>query len=88
MKKVEAAKWEAQRPIEKSEAKHAERMSEVERERYIVLKQVNDYEVEVQKLEAYIHQEKRKIAELRAAARDLAQDSSRGLEYDILVLIC
>lgn len=54
MKKVEAAKWEAQRPAEKLESKHSERMSECEKERYSKIKIINELEMELQQLEASI----------------------------------
>ena len=49
IKKVEAAKWEAQRPAEKSELKHTERMNEAERERFTLVKQIDELELASQK---------------------------------------
>jgi hypothetical protein len=54
MKKVEAAKWEAQRPSEKIESKHSERMSDCEKERYSKIKLINGLEMELQQAEASI----------------------------------
>jgi hypothetical protein len=49
IKKVEAAKWEAQRPTERSELKHTERMNEAERERFTLVKQIDELELASQK---------------------------------------
>jgi hypothetical protein len=85
MKKVETAKWEAQRPIDKLEARHAERMGEAERERYSIIKSVNDLEAEVQKLEACLLQEKNRIANMRSLTRELHENDTRNLEYCLLI---
>lgn len=56
IKKVEAAKWEAQRPAEKSEQKHTERINEVERERFALVKHIDELELASQQFNA-IHEE-------------------------------
>lgn len=56
IKKVEAAKWEAQRPSEKSEQKHTERINEVERERFALVKHIDELELASQQFNA-IHEE-------------------------------
>lgn len=56
IKKVEAAKWEAQRPPEKSDLKHTERMNEAERERFTLVKQIDELELASQRFAA-IHEE-------------------------------
>lgn len=44
MKRVEAAKWEATRPADKTEDRHAESMAELERERLVLCKAINELE--------------------------------------------
>lgn len=51
MKKVEGAKWEAQRPADRSEASQEERMSHLERERIALAKSVNELEMAIQREE-------------------------------------
>ena len=61
MKKVESAKWDAQRPIEKLEIKHSERMTDSEKEKFALIKSINDIEMELQKLEASLALQKQQI---------------------------
>lgn len=74
MKKVEGAKWEAQRPADKSEAAQAERMAVLERERIILAKAVNDLEMSIQREET-AHQQ---IVERQAALKARLEDAQEG----------
>ena len=65
IKRVEQAKLEAQRPVEKSEMKHAERMSVAEKERFQLAKTINDQELAVQQLETSIANLKSQLAKLK-----------------------
>lgn len=67
IKKVEAAKWEAQRPSEKSEAKHAERISEVEKERFALVKQIEELELSTQQFSSVLEQAVIQAGQLKEA---------------------
>lgn len=56
IKKVEAAKWDAQRPSEKSELKHIERISEVEKEKFALAKQIEEFELSAQQFTSVLEQ--------------------------------
>lgn len=45
VKKVEAAKWESNRPADKTEAHHSDRMNELEKERYSLIKSIDELEL-------------------------------------------
>lgn len=81
MKKVEAAKWEAQRPIEKLESKHSERMSESEKERYSKIKRINELEMELQQAEASIALLKQTLSEYNSRLDSLKVASMSTIEY-------
>lgn len=88
MKKVEAAKWEAQRPADRSEAAHAERMAQVERDRYALAKAVNDLELSLQKEEASrahlverIANVQEKLETIRNESGHLSEDRIRSLVF-------
>lgn len=53
---MEAAKWEAQRPSEKSELKHIERISEIEKARFSLVKQIEESELSTQQFAAVLEQ--------------------------------
>ena len=65
IKKVEAAKWEAQRPSEKNELKHIERISEAEKERFALVKQIGELELSTQQFSSVLEQAVIKNAQLK-----------------------
>ena len=67
IKKVEAAKWEAQRPSEKSELKHIERISEVEKERFALVKQIEELELSTQQYASVLEQAVVQASQLKEA---------------------
>lgn len=81
MKKVEAAKWEAQRPADKIESKHSERMSESEKERYSKIKLINDLEMELQQAEASVALLKQSVAEYANRLERLKASGMSTTEY-------
>lgn len=81
MKKVESAKWDAQRPIEKLEIKHSERMTDSEKEKFALIKSINDIEMELQKLEASLALQKQQIKEYGILRKELELGFSTTLEY-------
>lgn len=80
MKKVEAAKWEAQRPAEKLESRHSERMSEAEKERYSKIKLINGLEMELQQAEASIAIIKQSLVEYSSRLEHLKMASMSTTE--------
>lgn len=88
MKKVEAAKWEAQRPADRSEAAHVERMAALDRDRYILAKTVNDLELATQREEATREQliqklsaTQRRLEELTLGATSLSEEKVRSMVF-------
>jgi hypothetical protein len=81
IKKVEAAKWEAQRPGEKSELKHIEQISEVEKERFALVKQIDELELATQQYTALIEQAHDQLAKLRVANQKAKQITINPIEY-------
>lgn len=67
IKKVEAAKWEAQRPSEKSESKHIERISEVEKEKFALAKQIEEFELSAQQFSSILEQAVIQSSQLKEA---------------------
>lgn len=67
IKKVEAAKWDAQRPSEKSELKHIERISEVEKEKFALAKQIEEFELSAQQLTSVLEQAISQSSQLKEA---------------------
>ena len=67
IKKVEAAKWEAQRPSEKGELKHIERISEVEKERFSLVKQIEEFELSAQQFTSVLEQAVVQSSQLKEA---------------------
>lgn len=65
MKKVEAAKWEAQRPADRPAARHSEDMSNLERERFNLAKSINDLEASVVQFEGVLASQKSTLAHLQ-----------------------
>lgn len=83
IKKVEAAKWEAQRPSERSELKHIERISEVEKERFSLVKQIDELELATQQFAALIDQATDQLAKFRLANEKSKQVVINPIEYFI-----
>ena len=88
MKKVEGAKWEAQRPADRSEAAQAERMSLLERDRIALAKAVNELEIAVQRedstrdqLNSRISSVKQQHAAVEASRSSLSDDKLRSAVY-------
>jgi kinetochore protein Spc24 len=88
MKKVEAAKWEAQRPADRSEAAHAERMAQLDRDRYTLAKGVNDLELAIQREDATLKQlterlltTTRRLNELEAGHTAFDENKIRSLVF-------
>lgn len=52
IKKVEAVKWESLRPSARSESRHFEKMNELEKDRFVLVKSIDDLELTTQRLEA------------------------------------
>lgn len=67
IKKVEAAKWEAQRPSEKSELKHIDRISEIEKERFALVKQIEESELSTQQFSSVLEQAVLQASQLKEA---------------------
>ena len=67
IKKVEAAKWEAQRPSEKSELKHIDRISEIEKERFALVKQIEESELSTQQFSSVLEQSTLQASQLKEA---------------------
>lgn len=67
IKKVEAAKWEAQRPSEKSELKHIDRISEIEKERFALVKQIEESELSTQQFSSVLEQSVLQASQLKEA---------------------
>lgn len=76
MKKVEGAKWEAQRPADRSEEAHAERMAAVDRERYVLSKAIDDLEMSIQREEAALAQFDQRSAAVAARTRSIAEEQN------------
>lgn len=73
IKKVEVAKYEAQRPPERSELKHAERMSEAEREKFQLIKAINDQELAVQQLDSAVAAAKAQLSKVKQQSAAIDQ---------------
>lgn len=65
MKKVETAKWEAQRPADRPAARHADEMSTLERERFTLAKSINDLESTLTQYETVLAGQKSTLTQLR-----------------------
>ena len=87
IKKVEAAKWEAQRPANRSVAAHAERMAQVERERYALAKAVNDSELAVQREETQRSHLREKLEWTRQRNHQMTQNESAMNETKLRSLV-
>ena len=83
MRKVEAAKWEAQRPADRTEQRHSDHMSEAERERFSLAKSINELELATQQYEAILVQQKEKLEALRTENGRLAQRKPGPLDLQI-----
>lgn len=72
MKRVEAAKWEATRPADRGEARHAERMSELDRQRFALAKQIDQLELATQQLESLLvgGQKRGRLEAIKASLQD------------------
>lgn len=88
MRKVEGAKWEAQRPADRSEAAHAERMALLDKERYALGKSINELELAIQREEAVSAQTRTRsesinsrINAIGAEASELSRDRVRSLVF-------
>lgn len=85
MKKVETAKWEAQRPSDRPAARHAEEMSTLERERFTLAKSINDLESSLVQYESVLTTQKSTLQQLRqentAGVKELA--SRLDLEWNL-----
>ena len=80
MKKVEAAKWEAQRPADKAEFRHSERMSEAEKERYQRIKLLNRLEMELQQTEASVLHQKEQLKSFSEVTNELKTKMMNNIE--------
>jgi len=83
MKKVETAKWEAQRPADKTEAQHAERMAQSERESYSLAKSVNDLELRVQQAESARAQLQERISSAQRRIETVIKGEGSVRESDL-----
>lgn len=83
MKKVEGAKWEAQRPADKSEAAQAERMAQLEKERMALAKTVNDLELVLQQEESTYNQLLERLTEIRRRMEALETERSSITDHKI-----
>ena len=88
MKKVEGAKWEAQRPADRSEVAHEERMVQLEKERMALAKSINDLEMAIQREESVYRQFlehrmtiKRRTDELESEKAQIKEDKLRVLWF-------
>lgn len=80
IKKVEAAKWEAQRPSEKSELKHIERISEIEKERFALAKQIEESELSTQQFSSVLEQSVLQASQLKEANEKSKKLSINSIE--------
>jgi hypothetical protein len=80
MKKVEAAKWEAQRPADKAEFRHSDRMSEAEKERYQRIKLLNRLEMELQQMEASVLYQKEQLSNFSDIINELKNKTMTNIE--------
>lgn len=86
MKRVETAKWESQRPADRSASRHAEEMSALERERFNLAKSINDLEGMIVQYEGILSTSRSTLASLQAEnAKNGKGDVSR-IEYAINVV--
>ncbi len=74
MKKVEGGKWEAQRPADRSELAHAERMAQLDKDRHALGKAINELELAVQREEASKNQLGEAIAAISARTAALERE--------------
>jgi flagellar biosynthesis chaperone FliJ len=65
MDKVESAKWEAQRPADRTMEKFMVKKEEIERSRIALSKVINELEFKRDQLDAIIQQQKTKIRQLK-----------------------
>lgn len=87
IKKVEAAKWESQRPSEKSEQKHMERIGEIEKERFALVKQIEDFELSTQQFTAILAQSTDQAVRLKHANEKSSKLTINPIEYFISIKI-
>lgn len=83
MKKVEGAKWEAQRPADKSETVQTERMVQLEKERMALAKTVNDLELVLQQEESTYNQLLDRLTEVRRRMEALNAERSSINDHKI-----
>lgn len=81
MKKVEAAKWEAQRPADRTAARHAEEMSVLERERFSLAKAINDLESSLVQYESVLAIQKTTLGTLQAENAKHTRGEISKIEY-------
>jgi len=82
MKKVEAAKWEAQRPADRPAAQHADEMSALERERFSLAKSINDLESHLVHYEAVLASQKATLALLQEENQAGAKEPASRIELE------
>lgn len=87
IKKVEAAKWESQRPSEKSEQKHGERVSEAEKERFSLVKQIEEFELSTQQFVSILDQAVIQSAHLREANEKSKKLTISPVEYKFYFIL-
>ena len=86
MKKVEGAKWEAQRPADRSEAAHEERMVQLEKERMALAKSINDLEMAIQREESVYRQFLEHRMTIKRRTDELESEKSQIKENKLRVL--
>lgn len=82
MKKVETAKWEAQRPADRPAARHSEEMSTLERERFALAKSINDLESSLVQYETVLSGQKSTLTQLRQDNAAGAHEQASKLDHE------
>lgn len=82
MKKVETAKWEAQRPADRPAARHSEEMSILERERFALARSINDLESSLVQYETVLSGQKTTLAQLRQDNAAGAHEAASKLDHE------
>lgn len=81
MKRVEIAKWEAQRPADRPAVRHSEEMAALEKERFSLAKSINDLETAIIQYESVLASQKSTLTSLHDDNSRGGKDTISKLEY-------